>query len=259
MELYQRPDSEVWWATFTVNGKRRRFSTKRPLSDKKGALRVLAEAYQKALDGSQFGIKEEISLAEAFDLAIHRIRKNEATRKSYSLSKRQTLNLDVFARDGTYGQKGWFSLPSDIKASELKDKHIHDLIKARETWGHRDGTINVLLRNLKLVVLGLPKQYAANRDLEFPMRVHFEKQRFLTREEEQRVLDHLWERRHLPSHQKAWELRVALIDTGMRKNEALTLSWSKIVFTRRQIEVYRHKTKTRSVVPISGRVRDLLR
>jgi integrase len=95
-------------------------------------------------------------------------------------------------------------------------------------------------------------------DLTFPMRKPFEKTRFLTYEEEAAILSELDQHRGSPAYDKARDLFVFLIDTGVKFSEALNMAWPEIDLTRGTMEVYRSKGHNLSMVPISDRVREVL-
>jgi integrase len=73
------------------------------------------------------------------------------------------------------------------------------------------------------------------------------------------VLEHLRQHKGSPSYDKAFDLMVFLVDTGVRLGEALAIDWADIDMTRLTMEVYRGKTKVLSMIPISQRVLQYLK
>lgn len=252
MRLYSREGSPFWWYDMTVGGRRIKRSTKRLLNDREAASRVMAKDYDAAMNAKQFGEKADITLGKAFDRVIARAEADK-TKTSYLLVKRKTLGLDVFAN------KGNFTLSEDMPIALLTDEHIEDLVESRREAGLTNNSINVELRVIKAALNACKKRYNVNHDLEINMLKSFEKTRFLTKDEEANIMFTLLEHKGSPSYDKARFLFIALIDTGMRVSEALGLQWSEVNDNRLTIEVYRQKTDSLTVVPMSDRLRDILR
>ncbi len=253
MDIFKRPGSKFWWYRFTVDGVCHRGSTKRPLNDAKGARRVLSQAYDRALSLEQFGDRPEITLSDAFDRAIDRVAGNASTKRSYELVKRRVLGLDTFGE-----RPGWHRIPGDKPLHKLSDGDLEDMVRSRKKAGNSNNTINVDLRVLKAVVLGCKRRFRVP-DLSFDMQESFEKTRFLTAEEEAAVLTKLDAHGHSPAYRKARQLCVFLVDTGVRLSEAMSLKWPQVNLTEGLIETYRAKTKTLSMVPVSNRVKLILK
>jgi integrase len=51
---------------------------------------------------------------------------------------------------------------------------------------------------------------------------------------------------------------VFLTGTGVRTQEALGVTWQDVNFSEKSIEIFRGKTSTVSVVPMSDRVEEML-
>jgi integrase len=253
MRLYKRPNSPYWWATFSVNGKVVKKSTKRPLTDEKNARKVMLTLYQQAHDETQFGIKTKVTLEEAFDLHIGK-QENESTRTSYTLTKRKVLGLDQWNK-----RKGHATILGSTLCDAICDEDIERLAKCRKKAGLTNNSVNIELRNLRAVVYGLPKRYAANRDLEWPMLQGKEKTRFLSDEEVQGVIGYLEERLPGPSYRKALDLFIFILDTGARLSEALGADWQSINMKSYSIERYNQKTGNVSLAPISDRLHAILK
>lgn len=252
MELYKRPNSSFWWYVFTINGKKHRASTKRPFTDTAGAKRVMALAYEEKMDRKQFGTKPEVSMADAFDRCLKQVKDNHSTHRSYELCKRKFLGLTGFNHAGVW------SAPSDMKLSDLTNEMIEDFQTERLAEGLAHNTVNNEMRVLKRVWNANRKRFSSDPDLTFPMLKGFEKTRFLSVEEEAECLAMLREN-DADNWQRAHDLFLYLIDTGVRLSEALEASWSDINMSQHSVEVYRIKTGNLSLVPISDRVSEMLK
>lgn len=252
MQLYKRGQSSFWWYSFNIDGETVRASTKRPLTDKAGAKRFMASEYERLMNVGQFGQKPETTLAEAFDRVIAQVRSVEKTRLSYELVKRKFLGLDRWA------DPAWYSLDGKMSLSRLNDGHLADMVTERVQEGYANNSINIELRVIKRTVNGSKKRFAANHDLTYPMLKHFEKTRFLSRDEEEAISALLLANKGSPAYDKAWELMIFLIDTGVRLSEGLNISWPEINALSKNAEVYRTKTNSLSIIPMSDRLLEML-
>lgn len=250
MRLYKRERSPYWWAEMTVDGKAHRFSTKRPISDKKGAQRFMADEYARLSNAAQFGAKPEITLEEAMALTIRTVK--GATKESYTLARNRMLGL------GYYEGLGRFTLDGAKKLHNLRQQDIDDLVEARLAEGLAANTVILEVDFLKRVNNHAKRRYMVNADLEWRKPKKFKKTRWLTDQEEEVILARLLAK-DKPDHIKAHDLFVFLVDTGVRISEALSARWADINMTSLCIEVYRPKTDILSVVPISDRLAAVLK
>ena len=245
--LYKRKDSPFWWFSFTVDGKVYKGSTKRLHSDKKNALRVAHLEYQKILDGVQFGVLPEYSLEAIFSRVCKTV--EGKTRVSYDLSARKWMGV---------GFNDIWSLGPDTMFSEVTESVLHEHQHARLDEGLSTNSINIEIRFMQRAWnLAGKWSIARAKDLQFDKLKGFEKTRYLSDEEEAEVLGVLRDNGG-DSANKAIQLFTFLVDTGVRLNEGLMLQWPQINMTDRKIEVFRTKTSTLSLVPISDRTYEIL-
>lgn len=241
MKLVKKPKSPFWWMDFTVNGKRFRLSTKRPLHDKEGAKRVLALAYRTEIDKTQFKTKPEITLSAALEITL-----SETEGQTHRVYKSAGAALCEV-------------LGGQVNLSALTTEQLHKYALRRRKMGMRSNTIRSDFKVLNRVINRVKATHLVNRDLEPPTIKKFVKTRYLTDAEEAEVLAVLRSKPDLITAQKAEALFLFLIDTGFRLMEAVEIDWHGIDMINRRIEVFRTKTKTVSTVPMSGRVYDLLK
>ena len=250
MNLYKRAGSPYYQYRFTVDGKEYRGSTKR--KDKANANRVMTAEYNKVLDVRQHGEKPEITLREACSLTVESV--EGRTRQSYQYCMNKLLGL-------TEAFEGRWALAPERPLSSLTDDDLHDHRIARQEEGMKPNTINVELRFLKRVNNLCRKRYRANPDLDFQMQKGFVKCRSLSDSEEAAVIAYCLEKEAEYSEgawQKAHDLFIYLIDTGVRLGEALAVEWPDIDLSQREIDNYNFKTGQSVFVPISDRVHDML-
>jgi integrase len=241
MKLFKRPNSPYWWYQFTVEGKRFRGSTKRLIKDKAEAQAFVVKEYNRHLNLGVSGVKQPITLHDAFKVTLDEV-------------EGQTLRLYRSA----YVQLAAHFGP-DAKMHEISEAKVDAYIAQRRKAGRVDNTIRGDLKALLRASKRVSRQYRVNPDLHMPKTLKvFTKTRYLSDEEERLVLKKLKADPTITG-EKAYDLAIVLLDTGMRLMEAVNLSWADIDLTRREIEVYRTKTKTLSIVPISDRAYEVFK
>ncbi|MFP4570113.1 tyrosine-type recombinase/integrase [Rhodosalinus sp.] len=240
MRLYKRPNSPYWWMEFTVSGRTVRKSTKRPLSDEKGAKRVLAEEYRRHHDHVQLGDKKEITLAEAFDLTLGEVKGQ--TQRLYRTVKGHAC--DHFR--GT------------TRLSAITQGDVDAYVSKRQALGMKPNTIRAEVKCIRRVINRVAKTYRINPDLDWPKIKPFVKTRYLSDPEETLVLTDLAGQATITA-EKAHDLCIFLVDTGMRLMEGVNVQWADIDLTNKRIELFRSKTGTTTVLPMSLRVEQMLR
>lgn len=240
MKVVKRQNSPYWWYEFTVEGKRYRGSTKRLIKDKADAEAFLAKEYNRHLNLGVSGIKQPITLEEAFKVTLAEV--DGQTKRLYT-SAYSTLSAH-------FG--------SQVKMHEISETKLSAFIAQRRKSGRKDNTIRGDLKALLRASKRVSRSHRINPDLHIPKGLQvFIKTRYLSKKEELSVLRLLKDDPTITG-EKAHDLAIVLADTGLRLMEAINLSWSDIDMTRREIEVYRTKTKSLSVVPISDRVYEVL-
>lgn len=247
MKPVKREGSPFWWYDFVVNGKRYRGSTKRYISDKDSAQRYIAELYSRKLNQSQFGEKPEITLQDAFEKIIKSVGVN--TQPVYHSMARKWTGT-TFRKDGRW------HLEPDMLLSELQAWHLEDHREERLDEGMKPNSINLEVSFMRSVVKGLKNQYNVPLDLDFPMLKRFVRRRYLSDSEESMIMDRL--SLETPEATHARDLAIFLMDTGVRVGEGLNSRWADLDLNRGVFEVYRSKTKSMSLVPLSPRTIEVL-
>ncbi|MDO5647385.1 site-specific integrase [Paracoccus sp. (in: a-proteobacteria)] len=247
MKLYRKTGSPFWWYDFSVDGKRHRESTKR--QNKTEANRVMLDAYSQAQNAAQLGDKPEIAVSDAFDRTAQTV--TGGTRGTYEAMARKWLGLTSVP--------GAWHLPKGIKLHELRDSHLEQHRRARLSEGLKPNSVNLETRFLSVVHHAHMKTFRVYRDLEFKTLPRFVKTRYLTEDEEAAVYQWLWDRRgQAQRYAEGLDILIFLLDTGTRRSELANARWSDLNLTARLFEVYRVKTASLSVVPLTDRVVDML-
>lgn len=239
MKLFKRDNSPYWWYEFSYMGKRTRASTLRPHSDKVGAHRVMHQEYLKYMNAEQLGDLPEITLKDAFAISVAEA--EGKTKKQYESCSNKILKV----------------LDPNLYCSHLRTHHVEHLVKVRKNQGLKPNSIRGDLKYLKRATARVRGSYRVSEGIQWPKVSAFMKTRYLTEAEERDVLRKLKLKDTL-SAEKAHDLAVFLIDTGLRLREAADLQWSSVDKIKKQIEVFRPKTRTVSTVPTTNRVLDML-
>lgn len=236
MGLVKRGD--VWWMSFTHQGKQVRRST--GTGDRRVADAILAKVKVQIVEGQYF--ERAVAESHTFKELMDRYEKEHVARKL----RHRGLNGYMKNLRAFFGEKTLAEVtPKEIVA--YKNKRYED--------GMAPATINRELANLKKAF------NLALREWEWchmnPVsRVSMEKEnnkrdRWLTEEEASRLLGccRPWLR----------DLVLFALHTGMRMGEILELTWRGVDFTRRTVTVFRSKNGERRTIPVNDTVLHVLK
>jgi integrase len=236
MGLVKRGD--VWWMSFTHQGKQVRRST--GTGDRRVADAILAKVKVQIVEGQYF--ERAVAESHTFKELMDRYEKEHVARKL----RHRGLNGYMKNLRAFFGEKTLADVtPKEIVA--YKNKRYED--------GMAPATINRELANLKKAF------NLALREWEWchmnPVsRVSMEKEnnkrdRWLTEDEASRLLGccRPWLR----------DLVLFALHTGMRMGEILELTWRGVDFTRRTVTVFRSKNGERRTIPVNDTVLHVLK
>lgn len=246
MAITKRSNSKNYFSEFVLDGVRYIKSTR--TTDKKLAMKIDQEYYKQAVEQSKLS-GQTITLKEALQLHLDNSRENPA----YQSSVGSVIN--------------WLTLHFDtqIPMTKVDNKFLFDFVNKRGL-GSKPSTVKhnlgVITRTIKLCKrLGYDVC-----EVEAPtVKIKNTKTRVLNKDEEARLLaSFLIEKgkgitsvnRH---HLREWhDITVLLLGTGCRINEVLELKWDQVDGVNKVLNIWRKKTSTASVLPMSDRVYDLL-
>lgn len=274
MNLYQRPDSKVWWmdATHPVTGKRLRRSTDKTKRSEasKAAAEILQELVRKASEKPT----NEITLDEAMRLRVERL---VAEGRAYARNAR-AIHDKVFAR-GTF--TGRWGLPEGLLMSAIEPSQMALLVTKRRAEGASEQTIAHEIKDIRaavrsavtlgydaptvMVAGGAASAWAAPRLTS--------KTRYLSPEEFQLLRGELEQGRTVtksigPDHaiamrandRLALEVALVLVMTGARWAEVAGLQWRQVDRTTFDtLTIYGSKTERERLVPVPVAVQGILR
>lgn len=151
-------------------------------------------------------------------------------------------------------------LGEDTLLSQVTSDDLDDGVDKLKADGKKPNTIRAYLAALRRLYSSSRRRFNTPHDLEWPHVPLTMKTRYLTDQEASAIFVIL-------SHgvgagkvtdERALDLFLVLIDTGFRLMEAVNLPWHSVDLDRKIIEVYRTKTGTSSMVPMSDRVHQVL-
>ena len=240
MGLYTRKDSNVWWMSFAVDGKRYRTSTE--THQRKTAEQILAKVQTQITEGKWFEIDE--ARQHTFEEMAQKYLTEYCTaHKAQSTTERDdryiALHLTPFF-GGLTLNKLTPKLVSQYKTQRLRINKL--------------GTVAIDLRILSKMFNLAVKEWEWCKENPVAKvsigKLHNEVDRWLTYEEEKGLL------KHLP----AWlrEIVFFALNTGMRQNEIFSLRWSEVDLFRKTLTVDKSKNYERRTIPLNEVAHGLL-
>lgn len=241
MSVYKRKNSKFYYCEITLNGKTVIRSTK--TTKKSLALRFEGQLRETLYRQIVLGEKPTISLGQAI-LEYSSIKQGAVNQR----------NLDAQIRSLSTQVCRVYPLSNDLHG--LNGGHLTRLIALRRQDGVSEGTIRLMLSTLKGVInWSKSAGYLQPENLVIPkITVTNQRTRVLSGSEETRLLNYLSE-----NNIDDYDLVVLLLDTAARLNEIQQIKWDCIDFERREIRIWRSKTKTESVLRLTDRCYNILK
>jgi integrase len=248
MSITKRQNSKNYFSEFVLNGKRYIKSTR--TNNKTLASKIDQKYYQEAVEEQALG-GNKILLKDA-------------------LSQYQKTKRDNIAHNKSIGRIiKWLedNMSVDIPLVKVDTRYLQTFVEKRFELGLMPGTVRANLLVLSGCINLMKKLgYDTDPKLQVPtVTVKPTKLRVLSKDEEQRLLNELLPRKGRGSgpskHNRQMELYtlvVMLLDSSCRHNEINELKWSQVDLENRVLNIWRKKTSSAAVLPISNRVFDLL-
>lgn len=172
------------------------------------------------------------------------------------------------------GLSGWrgkvYSWPTSLGIHETTQSLIDSLREARRDEGLKPGSINIELTYVRRAfnyAVSTMDAEGPSKALQWKMLKDKPKSRFVSLAEEQAILGKLLKNAHEnkwceDGHSRCWQaahdLYVVLVDTGLRKGEALGIRVQDIDFDEGLISVWREKGDEAGVTAMSSRMREAI-
>lgn len=248
MQVFIPSNSKFYYMDFMVNGKRIKKTTK--TTDKKKAQQIAATEFakfQQEAHDEQNGVKT-ITLEAAYNNVIATV--GGRTKESYTLCKNKIIGAGRF--------DSIFHFDKDTLLHTLTEDNIDEFIRERANEGMKPNSINVELRVLRVVLNKHSGRAYKQPSLDKVKTLKgFMKTRYLTEQEETAILANLAKEK-TNGFTNAFDFCLFLLDTGLRLNEALNVQWPMFDLKNGILEVYRTKTNSNDVIPLSPRVVEML-
>lgn len=241
MSVYKRKNSKFYYCEITLNGKTIIRSTK--TTKKSVALRYEGKLRETLYRQNVLGEKPTISLGQVI-LEYSSIKQGSVNQRNLDAQIR-VLNTQVCRV---------YPLSDDLHG--LNGGHLTRLIALRRQDGVSEGTIRLMLSTLKGVInWSKSTGYLQPENLVIPkITVNNQRTRILSDDEEQRLLNYLQN-----NDTDGYDLVALLLDTAARLNEIQQMKWDSVDFERREIRIWRSKTKTESILRLTDRCYDILK
>jgi len=228
MGLYRR--DQVWWMSFTYNGKQIRRSTE--VTAKKLPEKIYYKVITQIAEGKWFDVRpfRDNTFGEMMEKYLTEYSPTKAP-KTHMRDKSLASHLNRFFEH--------YKLP------EITPKDIYAYKVEREKEGAAPKTINN-----ELVLMGHAFNLAMREWIDSnPVgRISKEKVineivRWLTSDEERKLLE--------ASPDWLKEIIVFAINTGLRQGEILALTWNRVDFTGKTLTILEQKNKSKDTLPLN--------
>lgn len=255
MGVIKRGNSKYWYIQFQMDGRTIIKSSR--TTDKRLAEQLEVKIRNEMIRSYTLGIRDRIKLKDALS-GFLKTKQHLACHKNYLLYSNQVME----------------SIPGEIYLDQMT---IRDIEKVRMTLITRNVTLQSIkntLAFLKAMVKHAKSSGYQIPDVEFPsIKQSHGRLRYLTPEEEQRLLKSLEPTREIPglpsydqrspirqeAMQNQYDFVVALMDTGARRSEIATLEWRSIDFETRTIQLWRQKVRNQSILYMSDRLYEVMK
>ena len=275
MSLVRHPKSPFWYYSFMVNGQTYSKSTK--TANKALAQKIENEARKAAIEDIHFEKKETVTLQELIDLYLES-RSDEGRFRNDQVWARKILGTLKEAH--TQKTIELYGLDASKMFHELATRDLFRLVVARKSEGYSNSTIlqellffNGLMNIAK--TLGYQRPDIDIRAFKKEQKLKPTKQpiRYLTADEEMRLLEELHPFKQLKGmtsidnmsfdmmrmRQDAFDMAIALLDTGARYDEIASIQWKQIDLDNKIIHIIRKKVDNESYLHMTDRSYEMLK
>lgn len=239
MGLFKR--GEIWWMSFTYQGKQIRRSTETP--DRKLAQRIFDKIKGEIAEGKWFERLpgEDYFFKDLVDKYLEEYSARNKAPKTYIRDK--SLCNHLLNRFG------------NVPVLEIGSNEISAFKNARREKGASPRTVNYELTLLSHMFNIAIREWEWLKENPVKRvsreRVYNQIERWLTTDEEKGLLK--------ASPRWLKEIIVFAINTGFRQSEILELKWGQIDFNRRTITISEQKNRSVDTLPVNQTVMNLLK
>ncbi len=164
--------------------------------------------------------------------------------------------------------------PTHLHLDEIQSWHLTKFKSLREREGCAVQTIKHNFQVIRSAIQWAKDNGYRVKELEYPkLKINNQRLRFLSLEEEKRLLKELDPKKDLPfrpayqyrpakenkARQDNYDLTILLLDTGARYGEIAGLTWNKVNLDDRFINLWRPKVKNESIIYMTSRVYQIMK
>ena len=252
MALVKR--GKYWHSQFMYKGTTYSRSTK--TTNRQTATAIDHQFRDEVIKAEELGIRGTITVKDALELYKERPPKRSKDAAYKETGQTRTLLKYI---DG------------DMNIHQLHDRHVSKLISKMIADNYSVSYINGLIHILGHTNKICLKNGYSGSVAEFKMLPKEKKQlRYLEYEEEKKLLDALNPTTRVgkfpnevfngkDTSMDAYDFAIICLDTGMRSNELMSLSWPVVDFDKKRIRVFRSKVGNESLLYMTPRVEEILR
>lgn len=255
MSVYKRGGVGNYYIQFNYRGKTHIKSSR--TKTKRVAERMEREWRDQIHGMAEMGERQRIRLRDALDGYAKEREKTPSAR----YAKHNVILLNN-------------KFPTDLYLDEIQPWHLSKFKSDREKEGCAAQTIKHNYQAIRSTCVWAKENGYMVKELDFPkLRIDNKRLRFLSKEEEKRLLAELDPKADMasrPCYEKRperenkarhdnYDLTVMLLDTGGRYGEVAKLKWDQIDLDNGVIGLWRPKVKNESIIYMTSRVTEILK
>ena len=241
MSVYKRPNSPYWYFDFSYKGRNYTGSTK--TRNRSKAMRIEAHKREEVINQDLLGEKFSCTINEAIDLFL---KTNKSRTGSTACNKLRGFILEPRSNK----KKKIAGLPLSKQLIDLTTRDVMDLYDERVAAGYVAGTIKQELHVLKRIIDNASARGYKTPNIKYPViSTSKGRVRFLTKVEETKLLAECKKSKN----KDLFDFVKLLLQLGVRHSELAALSFDDVNLERREVTVYRSKTNTEDVLPLTDK------
>lgn len=241
MAITTRKNSKFYYSEFVLNGKRYIKSTK--TTNRKQAEKIDQLYYQQTLDEVNFN-NNNISLKDVFQRYI----------KQYDINSTYYRQISVVIN--------WLNdnLDTSIVVKNIDTKWLYLYVEKRKDEV-KPSTLKHNLKMLDRVIQFAKKLGYDTIDYQLPnVKVKNKNIKIFSKEDQEKLLEELknptsgsgMSQKNRALIQEWYGVTLLLFNTACRANEILELKWSQVDFNNKIVHIWRKKTSSHSVLPLTN-------
>jgi len=243
MSIYKRSDSKNYWVRFEKDG--HIINKSSGTTNKKIAEQIENRWKQELIEKIYLGAAESTTFKHALEI--------------YLESKKKTPNLESVECFVRYMNKDH---NTNVKLDSISTSDINRIRRHKERTGVSSTTVKHLINFLRGTINYAKDMGYLTQHIDYPkIKPHKHRLRFLSMEEEQRLLQELipTHKSHIQTQQDNYDFVVFLLDVGCRYGEAAKIRWADVDLINKKINLHRTKVGNESILHLTDRLYGILK